>query len=79
MDKRYGITDERKISTKLISLSEFQSRTLFLWKLCPGVETGHKDAGERLDARCPSATLGALLLVSFHTFPKGARRRLGNA
>lgn len=62
---------KKKKSTNLISLGKFQSCTLLSWKLYPSVQTGHKDTGEGLDMRCPSTTLGALLLISFSTSSKG--------
>jgi len=70
MHKRYVITDERKRSTKLISLGKFQPYTLLSWKLYPSIQLGHKDTREGLDMRGPHITRRVLLLTSFYTFPK---------
>lgn len=70
MHKRYVITDERKISTKLISLGKFQPYVLLSWKLHPSIQLGHEDTGEGLDMRGPHTTHGVLLLIVFYPFLK---------
>lgn len=70
MHKRYVITDERKISTKLISLGKFQPYVLLSWKLHPSIQLGHEDTGEGLDMRGPHTIHGVLLLIVFYPFPK---------
>lgn len=76
VEKRRGVPDEGKISTKLISLRQFQTRASLSWKLWPSMVKGQEDAGERLDGKTSQEPCCLYQLMLSHRGEEEKRGRL---